>query len=234
MLTNAELTAEDLRCGAHVPLFRIADTLAHAHAKTEIDRTSNQCSGKHAGFLAVARHEGHSTHDYLAMDHPVQAELRSLIEGLSGHGFHPHDCNCDGCSAPTYALPIKAFAYAFAKLRTGVDVGAVRAKSAAALFEACTEFPWFMAGEGRFDTVLMRTADGRLFAKTGAEGVYIAALRDEGLGIAIKCDDGNGRAAEVTVARLAGKHMNHDATKALARRDIADFNGNVVGELKAV
>ncbi|MEM8980551.1 MAG: asparaginase [Pseudomonadota bacterium] len=231
MLAAADVGPEDLQCGAHVPIFRTQDTISHAQSGVQIDRTSNQCSGKHAGFLATTRHLGLETATHLAPDHPVQVEVKAAISSLSDHDFHPEHCACDGCSAPTYALPLRGFAQAFARLTTGTNISATRFNAAQTLFAACLEEPLYMSGEGRFDAGLIVASEGQLFAKTGAEGVYIAAIPSEGLAFAVKTDDGNARASEVTTAALASRYLP-DLTH-LASRAITDWNGQEVGQLRA-
>ena len=91
----------------------------------------------------------------------------------------------------------KQLALAFARFGTGRGLAPERAKAAARLRAACAAHPWYVAGTGRFCTEVMQRFGARAFIKMGAEGVYCGALPGAGLGFAIKCDDGGGRAAEV-------------------------------------
>ncbi len=109
-------------------------------------------------------------------------------------------CGTDGCSIPTYAVPLKALAHGFAKMATGNGLEPLRAKASRRLIEACMAEPFYVAGTGRACTVLMQIAPGRIFCKTGAEGVFCAAIPEQGIAIALKCDDGTTRAAEAMVA----------------------------------
>ena len=111
-----------------------------------------------------------------------------------------------------------------------------RARAAARLREACMRHPWHVAGTGRFCTEVMQKFGSRLFLKTGAEGVYCAALPELGIGIAVKCDDGAGRAAEVMMAATLDRLLNNDADSALlkpfVRPELRNWNGFVIGDLR--
>lgn len=239
MLGRAGLHEEDLQCGPHWPLFRADDVAAMARSGQRPGRAHNNCSGKHAGFLSVCAHQGEPTSNYLDMAAVIQREIRAIIETLTGAKLESGVCGHDGCSAPTYALPLGRFARAFARLATGVGLEPHRADAARRLMMAAMAEPVMVAGPGRFCTELMMTCPGRIYAKTGAEGVYIAAVPEAGLAIALKCDDGAARASGVALAgalvRVLG--VDHPVAGAVAqrvRRPVHDWNGTAVGELRAV
>jgi L-asparaginase II len=133
-------------------------------------------------------------------------------------------------------VPLSGLACGFARFVTGEGLSAVRAKAAARLRAACAQQPWHVAGTGRFCTNLMSAFGERLFVKTGAEGVACAALPELGLGIAVKCDDGAGRAAEVMLAAAVARLLNSDADRAALARYIRppmrNWNGTEVGSLR--
>jgi L-asparaginase II len=145
-------------------------------------------------------------------------------------------CATDGCSVPTWAMPLVALARGFARFGTGVGLSPGRAKAAARLREACAAHPWHVAGTGRFCTEVMQYFGARVFVKTGAEGVYCAALPEQGLGIAVKCDDGAGRAAEVTMAATLARLLPQDTDRAALERfvrpTLRNWNGIAVGSLR--
>ncbi len=117
-----------------------------------------------------------------------------------------HDiCGTDGCSIPTYAVPLKGLAHGFAKMLTGEGISAARAKASRRLMAACMAEPFYVAGTKRACTRLMELAPGEIFAKTGAEGVFIAALPKAGVAIAVKCEDGATRAAEAMIYALIAR-----------------------------
>jgi len=168
----------------------------------------------------------------------VQREVRSVLENLTGATLTPDVCAVDGCSVPTWAMPLAALARGFARFVTGQGLAPERAKAAARLRAACVENPWHVAGTGRFCTEVMQALGARAFVKTGAEGVYCAALPEQGLGIAIKCDDGAGRAAEVATAAVLSRFLTSGEDRAalarFVRPRLRNWNGITVGELRPV
>lgn len=235
MLARAGLDPSALQCGAHWPIHQ-PSAQALARAGGQAAALHNNCSGKHAGFLCVACATGAETARYVEPDHPVQREVRAVLENLTGAALAPDICAIDGCSVPTWAMPLKALARGFARFATGEGLAPERAKAAARLRAACAEKPWHVAGTGRFCTEMMRAFGARVFVKTGAEGVYCAALPELGFGIAVKCDDGAGRAAEVMMAATLARFLNADADRALlapyVQPTLRNWNGIAVGELR--
>ncbi|EAU42212.1 hypothetical protein FP2506_05221 [Fulvimarina pelagi HTCC2506] len=206
MLASAGLDDSHLECGCHWPLdFPVAIDLA----KTGKNPTPlhNNCSGKHAGFLCTAVHEKDVLKGYVGSDHPVQVRARQVIEDLTATQLGADVCGTDGCSIPTYAAPLRAFAYGFAKLVTGKDVDADRARAGQRLIAACMAHPWEMSGTKRACLRLMEAAPGRVFAKTGADGVYCGVIPELGLGFALKIDDGATRAAEALAAAVIARAL---------------------------
>lgn len=201
MLQKAGLGEGDLECGAHPPSHE-ASRNALIAAGTPPSQLHNNCSGKHAGFLCAACHAGWRTKGYVGFDHPVQAALRDILGGVTETSLTAGDAGTDGCSIPTYAVPLRSLAQGFAKMATGEGLSSLRAKASRRLFAACMNEPFYVAGSGRFCTGAMQLFGGRLFVKTGAEGVFCAAFPKLGLGVALKCDDGAGRASEAMVATV--------------------------------
>ena len=239
MLAAAGLGEGALGCGPHWPQHSPEHVAAMARAGQIPTRLHNNCSGKHAGFLCTCVHLGEDVSGYLDPAHPLQVEIRATIADLTGFKLEGDVCAIDGCSAPTYAAPLSGFAQAFAHLATGEGLERERASAARRLMDACMAEPWMVAGSDRFCTRIMQAGAGRIYAKVGAEGVYVAALPEEGIGIAMKCDDGAARAVEVRLAALIGSLLKADdplkpGLKALADEPIHDRNGTEVGRLRAV
>jgi len=205
MLGKAGLDPSALRCGAHWPVAQAAAAaVARSGAPSPLH---NNCSGKHAGFLCVARALGVDHADYWRPTHPVQQRVRRVLEDFTGATLGEAQCAVDGCSVPTWGVPLRNLAHGFAKFATGRGISAEHAKAAARLRQACAKAPWFVAGTGRFCTEILQLLGERVFVKTGAEGVYCAALPGQGLGIALKCDDGAGRAAQAIMAALIARFV---------------------------
>ena len=236
MLSRAGLGDDALECGAHWPSRQEAalELAAGGRAPSPLH---NNCSGKHAGFLCACRHLGFDHHGYVGADHPAQRAVREAMEAVTGAVHAADSCGTDGCSIPTYAVPLKNLAHGFARMATGVGLGETRAKAAKRLIDAGMAEPFLVAGTDRLDTRLMRAGGGRVMVKVGAEGVYCGAIPELGLGLALKCDDGAVRAAEVMVAALLHKLLAADAELAarigeMARPTLTNWNGVDVGALR--
>jgi L-asparaginase II len=236
MLAKAGLDETALECGTHWPLDHEA-TVAMARAGGTPNALHNNCSGKHAGFVCTCCHGGIDHHGYVKAGHAMQEMIREAMEAVTGAAHDAARRGTDGCSIPTYAVPLRNFALGFAKMVSGKGLGPVRAKAAQRLLSACMAEPFLVSGTDRADMKLMQAAPGRIFVKVGAEGVYCAALPELGFGIALKCDDGAGRAAEVMIASVLASLLRKDvelsaALDKLARPDIESRIGAKVGMLR--
>lgn len=235
MLAKAGLDPPVLRCGAHWPVAQAAAAaVARSGAPSPLH---NNCSGKHAGFLCVARALGVDHADYWRPAHPVQQRVRRVLEDFTGATLGEAQCAIDGCSVPTWAVPLDSLAYGFAKFGAGRGIPTEHAKAAARLRQSCAKAPWFVAGTGRFCTDIMQLFGERVFVKTGAEGVYCAALPGEGLGIALKCDDGAGRAAQAIMAVLIVRFLplaaiEHAALHRFVQPVLRNWNNFEVGQIR--
>lgn len=236
MLAAAGLQPTCLACGAQPPQ-RTRDRIALAERGERATALHNNCSGKHAGMLAACQHLGLDPAGYVRPDHPVQKRIAQLLTALSDT---PHDAGnvaVDGCSIPTYAIPLRSLALAFSRFGSGETLSGDRAAAARRLIAACFEAPEMVAGTGRACTTIMREAKGRAFVKTGAEGVYAAVFPEEGLAAVLKVRDGAQRAAECAVASLVcdvlGRSREDGALGALASPTLTNWNGITVGTVRA-
>lgn len=235
MLAKAGLSAAALRCGVHWPITQ--DAAAAAARAGGPSALHNNCSGKHAGFLCLACAMGADIADYFRPEHPVQRQVRAVLEDFTGVTLGREVCAIDGCSVPTWAVPLDRLAHGFAKFGSGHGLAPSRAAAAARLREACARHSWFVAGTGRFCTEIMARFGDRVFVKTGAEGVYCGALPEQALGIAVKCDDGAGRAAQAVMAALIARFLPLNETERAALAPFANpvlrnWNGFDVGALR--
>ncbi|QPC94059.1 asparaginase [Mesorhizobium sp. INR15] len=221
MLAKAGLDGNALECGTHWPSNHDAEiTLARAGGTP--NALHNNCSGKHSGFLCTCVHAGIAHQGYVKAGHALQEMVRDAMQSVTGARHGADERATDGCSIPTYAVPLKSFALGFARMATARGFGPERAKAAKRLFSACMAEPFFVAGTGRADVALMEAAPGRIFAKGGAEGAYCAAVPELGLGISLKCDDGAGRAGEAMVAAILAKLLRSDEALAAKLSDLAN------------
>lgn len=238
LLTRIGLSAADLECGAHVPTNAAAREALRASGNPP-SPLHNNCSGKHSGMLSVALAMGVPTAGYVSRDHEVQRAVRTAVEAVIGEQLTEGKCGTDGCSIPTFAAPLRAFAFGFARMATGQGLAPELGTASQRLFDAATSHPHLVAGTGHADTLLMEAFKGRLMQKVGAEGVQCGAIRDKGWGYALKCDDGNIAASQAMLAGMLLKLADpNDEQRALlqtlAHQPIKSVRGAEVGELRAV
>ena len=236
MLKAAGRGEADLECGAHWS-FEQKVLIDQARSMDRPSALHNNCSGKHAGFVCAACHMGMDPKGYVTYQHPLQAEIRDVMADLTGAALGHDNCGTDGCSIPTYAVPLRGLAHGFAKMATGQGLGALRARASKRILDACMAEPFYVAGTNRSCTRLMQSAPGRIFAKTGAEGVFCAAVPEQGIAIALKCEDGASRAADSIVAGLLARFFRHDSEveaklMAIANHTMRNWNSIAVGEVR--
>jgi L-asparaginase II len=235
-LHHLGLEATDLECGAHQPNNPAAREALRAHEQNP-SPLHNNCSGKHSGMLSVARALGVPTAGYVGREHPVQREVRRVIETVIGEPLSVDRCGTDGCSIPTWAAPLGAFARGFARMATGADLPADMADAARRIFDAATTHPLLVAGSGHFDTLAMEAFGGRLMQKGGAEGVQCGAIRDKGWGYALKIDDGNMNASVTMVAKVIAALASPDPAQSqvlakFSRQTIRNVRNFDVGQMR--
>lgn len=231
-LSELALSEADLRCGPQMP--------DDPEARKEIVcagqnpcQVHNNCSGKHAGFLTLARHLGAGP-EYVEVDHPVQRAVRDAFEEVTGAASPGY--GIDGCSAPNFATSVHALARAMAAFAAADPGGSSRQRAMSRLWRAMVAHPELVAGEGRACTALMRAMGGRAAVKTGAEAVFVAILPEQRRGIALKILDGGTRASEAAVTallvRLGALDAGHPAVGRYLTDPMRNRRGLVVGEMR--
>jgi len=197
LLAKAGCTEADLACGAHSSLQpSVARAMAERGEKPR--RIHSNCSGKHAAMLAQARHRGWPTEGYRLAEHPVQRRALAEVAAWTDVAADRIGQGVDGCGVVSFALPLRNMALAYARLGMGAPPGPeapARAKAADRILAAITADPFLIAGTDRLCTAVVAATGGRVIAKIGADGVYCAVLRDAGLGLALKVEDGDGDSA---------------------------------------
>ncbi len=227
VLTKAGLTEEDLQSGAHPPMYAPA-AAGLARRGEEPRPVHGNCSGKHAGMLALCVHEGWETHGYRDPGHPLQRRVLETISRVCGLERDEVLIAGDNCGVPTFALPLKNLAAAFARLATGEGLPDDLAEAATRVRGAMRDHPFTVAGTGRLDTELMGDTD--LVAKGGAEGVFCAG-GPEGWGLALKVSDGATRAVRpAAIAALSRRGVSplRDEPDSWSTHDL---HGEAVGEV---
>jgi L-asparaginase II len=245
MLARAGLQESALRCGAHAPFSAEAARNLEQEG-LPFTQLHNNCSGKHAAMLLTAAHQGLTLDDYYKPEHPVQKAIVAVMRTLGGLADDPLFA-VDGCSAPTFAIPLRAIALAFARLANPhlSGLGTEFENAAPRIVSAMINNPVLIGGsKGRFDTDLLRASGGKLICKVGAEAVYgIGVLPTErytqGLGIAIKIEDGSYRGLGPTVveALMQLKVLETSELSALEtywHPKVDNRRGLVVGEVAPI
>jgi L-asparaginase II len=158
ILEKAGLTEDDLQSGAHLPLYEsAADQLIRSGEEPR--PIHGNCSGKHAGMIAVCVHEGYETATYLDLAHPLQRRILGLIAEVCGLRDDEVLVAGDNCGVPAFALPLRSFATGLARIATGKALSDELALAALRIGDAMREHPFMVAGTGRFDTELMDSTD---------------------------------------------------------------------------
>ncbi len=233
ILAKAGVNEDALACGAHLPLH---EPTAHAMiaAGESPGRVHNNCSGKHAGMIAFCVQQQWSTNGYQRPAHPLQQRIRSTLARWMRVDAGEMALAVDGCGLPTFAIALDAVAEGCARFAAASSEGG---SGPAMIVQAMTRHPEFVAGTDRLDTDLMRMANGRVFAKVGAEGFYCAGVPAMKLGVALKAEDGARRAAEPALLAVL-HHLGAFSDAELSRMqeysqaEILNTRQEVVGRIR--
>lgn len=239
MLAGAGLGTESLRCGPQPP--GDGETRrAMLKSGARPGSVHNNCSGKHAGFLALSRHLGVDPTRYLDPQAATQRAVRSAVAEMTGVAAESLDGGIDGCSAPTFRMPLASLATALARVANPEGLAAERREACRRMQRAVARHPHLIAGQrGRLCTDLVRASGGRLFPKIGAEGVYVIGAVGRDRALAIKVDDGQERGYQGLVLELCRRLGWLDdaqvaALSAWAADGIHNFAGERVGHVEVV
>jgi L-asparaginase II len=232
LLARADLSERDLLCGAHPPF---SEAVARDYAKRGVRLTAihSNCSGNHAGMLVLARHHGWPTDLYIRGDHPVQQRCLAEVSEWSGVAPDRIGTGVDGCGVVTFALPLRGIAAAYAALgRAARERTEPRGEAAAMIVQAMLRYPEVIAGEGRPCTEMMQAHPGEVITKGGSAGVYSAVLVQEGVGVALKVEDGHGTASALAMAAILAELGLRPQPERLLAQPITNTRGETVGELR--
>lgn len=199
LLRRLGLSVQNLECGAHPP----GDAIAAGHlmqAGNKFSALHNNCSGKHTGMLATALALGKGTDGYSKAAHPVQKMIRHLIEDFCSVQISENDIAVDGCSIPTYFMPIQNLATGMARLGDPKNFEDSYRMAAERIYTANVSNPYYVAGTDRYCTLIMKALNRRALVKTGAEGVMFATVPELKFGVVVKVHDGSVRAAELVMS----------------------------------
>lgn len=235
-----------LQCGSHPPTDR--------ETRNRIIRTDEQllpnrhnCSGKHTGMLAYAQMHGYALENYIDLQHPVQRKILSVFSEITDTPIDKVHIGIDGCSVPTFAIPLRNTAFGYSRLADSHNMDPARSFACQRIITCMTANPWVIAGPGKFDTRLMEVAGKKVVTKTGAEGYQALTVLPNAikpgspaLGIALKISDGDldGRVRPLVMLEILKqlKVLTQDELNALgsfSSRTITNFRKIAVGEYKA-
>lgn len=202
ILNKIGLSETSLDCGTAIPLGRkVAKELAQSKKKPTL--LHNACSGKHAAALALAKTMDVDEQGYILPEHPVQKKLLEAIAHCTDLNADTIETAVDGCGFPVYALPLRNMAMAYARLAKTIKRCNDKQEAALELIrEAMVRNPFYVAGSERICTGVMEKTGGEIVAKQGAEGIFCMGQNSEGLGVAIKVEDGAHRALDPVVVSL--------------------------------
>lgn len=232
LLAKTGCSERDLLCGPHAPL---SETVAQDYQTRGVRLTAvySNCSGKHAGMLALARHHGWPAGFYTRPEHPVQQRCLAEVSRWTDVPAGDVGTAVDGCGVVCFAVPLRSMAWAYARLAIADSSAAPSIRNPqSAIVESMLRHPELVAGEGRPCTELMRAHPGRVIAKVGAEGVYCALLTREGFGIALKVADGHAVASALAIAAVLEALGLKPCPASLTARPNVNTRGETVGELR--
>ena len=248
ILEAYSLSSAALLCGAHWPYDSdTRDALLRENRSPEA--VHSNCSGKHAGMLAVCLQRGWPQDTYLEVDHPLQRRIHDIVVELSGEASTPLPISIDGCSLPTYWISMRGLAQMYAALAYPAGAPPVEGREIDGLLEvlysAGTKNPQLVGGSDRFDTHLMQAFDGRVFGKSGAAGVYAMAVAPctsfpSGLGIGFKIEDGDldNRIRPIVaceiLSQLGVALPSADVVEDLANTTIRNVRNLEVGQFRSI
>lgn len=231
-------TPDDLECGAELP----GDEPTR-HQMIELGqapgRQHHNCSGKHCGLITVAQFLNEPVSGYRLYEHPVQQQWFSVVESMTGADPTQLPWGYDGCGIPNLAIPLRQTALGFARFANPQQLSETRVDAIEALTDAVSKHPYLVAGRKRLCTALMELTGKKVLVKTGAEGFYTAVLRELGLGVALKIDDGNSRASMAALGAVLLKldaitANQYESLKQFVSPDVLNSRGDVVGNIQSV
>lgn len=226
---------EALLCGPHPPYDERAATALRQSGEA-FSCVHNNCSGKHAGILALSALLGANEAGYLDPAHAAQRLILALCARLSDVRVEDLPLAIDGCGIPVYAVPLRSAALSYARLATLEGLDERDARALRTVRDAMIAYPAYVAGTGDFDTVLMQAGGGNLLAKSGAEGLHGTAALRQGAGVVLKVADGNARAVPPAMLAILNElgfleGTDDDALVDFANPPVYNRAGRLVGEI---
>ena len=202
-----------------------------------LTKAHNNCSGKHSGILSTIAHLGEDPKGYIDEAHPAQQRLIKVLEEMGDCDLSSTPRGIDGCGIPVIGMRLRDLGLAMARMADPAGLDPKRIDAIKRIRKGCANAPFMVAGTGRFCTGIMEECGEDALVKVGAEGVYCAAFPKQGLGVALKIDDGTQRGAEVAMGGLLRKHGVIDDAKAEILKNyltpvLTNWAGKYAGDLR--
>ncbi len=240
ILSKIGLTESALESGAHLPAHLPSQRFMIQRDQKPTAIHSN-CSGKHAGILALCKLKGFPTTGYLNQFHPVQQLIKQTLSEVAEVELSDVDIAVDGCGVPTFALPIWRIGLLFARLATAPVDGTFRQKALAKIRHAMITKPEYMSGTGQFSAEMMRQYPNQIVMKSGAAGVYGLGLGEVGFGLGLKVETGAGKPREITILETLRQlsqsksitmpsHLRQEFSDLIGKKSIYNFHQKKVGQ----
>ncbi|MGL5711967.1 MAG: asparaginase, partial [Paraclostridium sp.] len=235
ILSKAGIGVEKLNCGIHVPgNSQIYKELVESGVN--LSQEHNNCSGKHSGMLISAKKLGEDLDTYLDINHPVQQRILENIAYICDYNKEDIVIGIDGCGAPVHAMPLERFAYGFARMADSKTLEQKR-QHIEKVTSSMMKYPEMVGGRDRFCTELMKVCGDRIFGKAGAQGVYLIGDKKNNIGIAVKVEDGSGKAracATMEVLRVLNLISEEELSKLskFAKPTLLNARKDIIGEMR--
>jgi L-asparaginase II len=238
MLEKIGCSVDDLRCGTHMPFYQ-KETERMIRDGEPPTQLHNNCSGKHAAMLGLAKQIGADIASYESTENPVQVAIVRAVAQFAEMSEENVGIGIDGCAVPNFALPVSAMAKSFANLISPVQFDAETQAATRRIVSAMATYPHLIGGTDRLDTVLMEAAAGRIISKVGADGVWLCGVLPSekyptGLGVALKIEDGDDflsrPAVAVEILQRLGV-LDRGTLPQFAPMPIKNRRGDTVGEI---
>ena len=208
ILDKIHFNEKSLLCGVCPPVHRPTAKYLHQNG-IKISSVYNPCSGKHVAQLSLCQYYGWSIYDYYKLELPVQQLILKIVAKITKYPKEKIYLGIDGCGVPVFGLPIKNMSHAYIRISNWNLLPLEYQQAVKRIFLSMTKYPDIVGGTERFDTDLMRASEGRLLAKSGADGVFCIGVRNEhgnhGMGITIKMESGNMKFLPIVVMRILDK-----------------------------
>lgn len=234
MLAKAGLDVSALQSGTHPSLNASVAKELEAQGVV-LDNSHSNCSGKHTGMLLATHYKNESLEDYLELAHPVQQRILQTLSEICAYPKEKIIIGIDGCGVPVHALPLDTFAYGIARFSKPSIFEKPRAKAISRISDAMVAYPYMVAGKERLCTDLMLTCKGKVLAKLGADGYYIVGLRDKGIGLSFKIEDGKIPIVEALAVHTLFQlgyisKAEFDALERYHTLEVKNHRGQIVGK----